>query len=187
MQTIWNEETIRKEFTRLDKKTKLHGADLPIKFGNAKTVLGRFYGNTETSMAFYFSKYYFDNPDFPYEEAVDTIRHEYAHYMDYELYGNHGHGATWKKCCNVVGAYPIRCYSEERADFFRERHKKEAEEVKAKEKAANDLPLGTEIKHPVFGAGTVIAVADEKGNLFVEFEKHGMKKLSALWIRKNCG
>lgn len=36
MQVIWNEETIREELRRLDLKTGLRGAELPIKFGKAK-------------------------------------------------------------------------------------------------------------------------------------------------------
>lgn len=40
MKNIWNEAAIRKEFARLDAKTGLKGATLPISFSNAKCTLG---------------------------------------------------------------------------------------------------------------------------------------------------
>ena len=38
----WNEEMIRKELNRLDRKTGLNGAKLPIKFTHANTHLAVF-------------------------------------------------------------------------------------------------------------------------------------------------
>lgn len=38
----WTEERIREEMARLDGKTKLHGAELPIKFNRARKTLGSF-------------------------------------------------------------------------------------------------------------------------------------------------
>ena len=65
MQVIWNEETIREELRRLDLKTGLRGAELSIKFRIAKSYLGLYY-QTE-GKGFYFSTYYFENPDFQTE------------------------------------------------------------------------------------------------------------------------
>lgn len=42
MKNIWNEAAIRKEFARLDAKTGLKGATLPIIFNNAKCTLGSY-------------------------------------------------------------------------------------------------------------------------------------------------
>ena len=39
MKNIWNEAAIRKEFAKLDAKTGLKGATLPISFSNAKCTL----------------------------------------------------------------------------------------------------------------------------------------------------
>ena len=39
---IWNEEMIRAELKRLDRKTGLNGAKLPIKFTHSKHTLGCF-------------------------------------------------------------------------------------------------------------------------------------------------
>ena len=41
--TIWPEERIREELRRLDRKTGLHGAELPIEFYEGKSYLGWFY------------------------------------------------------------------------------------------------------------------------------------------------
>ena len=62
---------------------------------------------------------------------MDVIRHEYAHHMEHVLYGHGGHGPTGKMCCHVVGVTPIRCYNEERADYYRNKH---IEEDKLSEK-----------------------------------------------------
>lgn len=60
------------------------------------------------------------------ESALDVIKHEYAHHMDHMIYGHGGHGSTWKLCCGIVGASPIRCYNESRADYYRQKHLEES-------------------------------------------------------------
>lgn len=103
MNNIWNENDIRKGLARLDAKTGLAGATLPLTFGNANCTLGSY----SAVGAFRFSRKYFEDPSWSIEEALDTIRHGYAHYMDHMIYGNMGHGASWKKCCLEVWALPI--------------------------------------------------------------------------------
>jgi predicted SprT family Zn-dependent metalloprotease len=39
-------------------------------------------------------------------DIIDTILHEIAHALDYERYGNVGHGKTWKSVCREIGAIP---------------------------------------------------------------------------------
>lgn len=43
----WNEEMIRAEMKRLDRKTGLNGAKLPIKFTHAKHTLGCFHADED--------------------------------------------------------------------------------------------------------------------------------------------
>lgn len=50
-----------------------------------------------------------------YEKMLDTIAHEIAHALDYEFFGNMGHGHTWKACCAVTGADPQACHESENA------------------------------------------------------------------------
>ena len=44
MTTGWNEKSIREELARLDVKTGLKGAKLPISFSNSKKTLGEYSG-----------------------------------------------------------------------------------------------------------------------------------------------
>lgn len=64
MSKEWNEASIREEIAKLDEKTGLNGAALPIRFGKAKRVLGCYIPSKDGSF-FRFSKLYFKNPDWP--------------------------------------------------------------------------------------------------------------------------
>lgn len=48
------------------------------------------------------------------EQLEDTIRHEFAHALDWEAFNGWGHGATWKKACVMVGANPERLFTGEK-------------------------------------------------------------------------
>lgn len=78
MKEVWSETSIHAEFAKLDKRTGLKGAELPISFNNARCTFG-LYDSTDGE-SFKFSNYYFQNPDCPIESALDVIRHEYAHH-----------------------------------------------------------------------------------------------------------
>ena len=43
------------------------------------------------------------------DEALDTLRHEWAHVLARELYGKWGHGGTWRMLAAELGAAPKRC------------------------------------------------------------------------------
>jgi predicted SprT family Zn-dependent metalloprotease len=44
------------------------------------------------------------------QQLEDTIRHEFAHALDWEVFKSWGHGKTWKKACGMVGANPERYF-----------------------------------------------------------------------------
>lgn len=181
----WDEAAIRKEIRRLDKKTGLNGAALPIIFTNAWTQLGSFWrDDMGNAKEFRFSKRYFHDPNFTVKEALDVIRHEYAHYMNLEIYGNRGHGGTWKLCCKKVGANPFRLYTDEWKNAQRRRH---AEEVAVSE-MCDIITEEMEILHPEYGAGVVKQIEGEgaRRTLRVDFPEAGSKKLSAGWVFANC-
>lgn len=182
MENIWNEERIRSELARLDIKTGLKGARLPIRFNHAKNTLGSF--SVIQGEVFTFSNYYFQNPDWPVEAALDVIRHEYAHYMDYELYGNMAHGKTWKKCCSEVGAISIRCYSSTRTGYFEKKHEKEKEQIRKYDTYGE----GEKIVHPHYGIGVIEEITGEGVNrrMIIDFPKTGKKKLGIEWVDQNC-
>ena len=182
---IWNEASIREEISRLDEKTELNGADLRITFNNSTRKIGSYsplYG------CFTFSKHFFSNPKWPVEEALDTIRHEYAHYMDHMLYGpkksRQGHGITWKYCCRCVGAIPVRCNSGIRTNYYQEKHTQESE----LSERLDEYRIGDCIKHPLFGVGTIEAITGESVNrrITVNFPDVGKKELTLEWVEKNC-
>lgn len=177
---FWNEENIRKELERLDTKTGLAGAKLPIVFSNAKCKLGSY----SSAGAFCFSRRYFEDSSWPIEEALDTIRHEYAHYMDHMIYGNMGHGSSWKKCCMEIGALPIRCYIPERAQYYQKKHESE----RRKSVSLDCYKVGYVISHPKFGSGRIVKIESNDARKYatVSFKNMGIKKLSLVWIDENC-
>lgn len=183
MKTVWNEAAIRRELACLDEKTGLHGALLPITFSRARTILGQFTCSGEG--AFRFSTFYFDDPAWPVEEALNVIRHEYAHYMNYALYDNgSGHDAAWKKCCARIGAVPQRLYSSRVASCLQTRQEKEA---RLSERCGS-YREGDKIEHPRFGVGVIETITGESVHRFasVRFRDAGLKTLGLAWVHQNC-
>lgn len=183
MVMIWNEARIRAEFARLDKLTGLNGAALPITFSRAQHTLGMFSWEGE-KMSFRFSNYWFQNPDWPEESALDVIRHEYAHYMDHVVYGGVGHKKTWRMCCLKVGAMPSRLYNEELNRHYVKQHQEEA----ALSQKYNVYREGQPVLHPKFGEGVITAIEGEGVSrvVVVEFEMAGRKRLGIQWLDENC-
>lgn len=184
MSRIWPEERIREEMRKLDKITGLNGASLPIEFGYARCRLGYFKLSNRKPEKFYFSKAYLEDEGFLYEEAIDLIRHEYAHYMDWMIFGQCGHGKTWKKCCNDIGADPTRLYDTAKAKILHVKFQKDQELGKK----CDMLEEGVYIIHPKYDSGTVEGV--EKDGIhrmvYIYFPNVGVKKMSAKWIIENC-
>lgn len=182
MKTVWNESTIRSEIARLDKKTGLKGAELPISFNNAKRTLGSYCSADGGS--FKFSNYYFQDPEWPMESALDVIRHEYAHHMDYMIYGCSGHGPTWKLCCGIAGASPIRCYNEGREEYYRQKHIK-AELISEK---YDKYKIGDRIIHPKYGTGKIEEIFGEGIHrcVSIRFYDSEPKRFGLAWIDSYC-
>ena len=182
MKIIRSEAWIREEIKRLDQKTGLNGNSLGIRFNNAQCTLGQYDGGP--NKCFIFSNFYYQNPDWPDKLAIDVIRHEYAHYMDHMLYGNRGHGPTWKACCTRVGIAATRLYFPKEEQFC---HHKEQQEQALLEKLRG-YAVGERIAHPRYGIGTITALCGENTNLnaVVSFASVGEKTLSLSWIADHC-
>jgi predicted SprT family Zn-dependent metalloprotease len=43
------------------------------------------------------------------EEVIDTIKHEFAHAITYEVYHERGHGRIWQKVAKKIGSNGKRC------------------------------------------------------------------------------
>ena len=182
MDYIWTEYRIRQELRALDRKTGLKGAELPIRFtNNEKATLGK-YSSAEGG-CLYFSNYWFQNPTWSRKMAVDTIRHEYAHYMCRQRYGarGSGHGPAWKNCCREIGAMTSRLYSERIGNISY--HLQQAEDQK--QMRLNSFQKGVTILHPQYGAGTIEAL-DAPKCVTINFDTVGQKRLSLEWVDKNC-
>lgn len=54
-----------------------------------------------------------------------TLMHELCHVADCVLYGQRGHGRTWKHCMRLVGRQPERCHQYDTSHVKR-RHKRVA-------------------------------------------------------------
>ena len=115
----WSVEKIRAVMVHLDRKTGLHGAELPIEMGKAVSYLGRYYCGERKS--FYFSTHHLNDPAFRESEAIELIRHEYAHYyVDtaglrpfFQDGRAHHHGPSWQYACKMVGASGRRIFGQE--------------------------------------------------------------------------
>lgn len=179
----WTEAIIRAEIIRLDAITGLHGADLPIRLSRARRSMGSFTSGSR-GMYFTFSQYYMSDENFPESEKLDTIRHEYAHYMNYARKTGSGHDAAWKKCCLEVGAYPERCVSTQRIEMAREKQQNDA----VRNKTYDAYHAGQTVVHPRFGAGLIVRIcgAGVNRNLEVDFHDHGVKKMGFDWVLKHC-
>lgn len=122
----WTEDKIRSIIRKLDEKTGLNGAALPIAFNSYGRFLGH-YHHVEPK-AFGFNRKFFNDLSTKEAEVIDVIRHEYAHYYvdiaNLEKHIGHSrretsHGSDWKWACRMVGADPTRCHN---VDIFNEKN-----------------------------------------------------------------
>ena len=119
-QLRWSRERIRAELSRLDDITGLKGANVTVRLYEEREPLGLFTFIGPVRMTFGFSSPRFEDPKFTQAEALDVIRHEYAHYMEYALFGEStDHGPNWQNCCRRIGARPQTFYTSEWAELAR--------------------------------------------------------------------
>ena len=181
----WDEPMIRYELEKLDEITGLEGSSLKIQFinGYSKDFLAQYHcicGNR----FFLFNNKYFSNVDFPVNDALDVIRHEYAHYMNDMIYHNYEHDYTWKICCRLIGACPLEFYKEGSAKYFYELYQKEKTIWPEYEK----YKVADLILHPQYGLGIISSI---DGPVFsrridVDFESGISKRLGLSWVHNNC-
>lgn len=144
----WTVDKIRTIIRNLDRRTGLHGGELPICLERMQFHLG--YHRYRPNAAFCFSTLYFNDPRFPERAAYDVIRHEYAHYVVDEVqlkkYVPHDprvkhHGDDWKLACRLVGANPHRCYDDEAYRFATEHLIRTARDLEILEQALDVPPV----------------------------------------------
>ena len=186
--TRWPISRIQSEIARLDQLTGLNGRELTIRINKGRGTLGSF---DRTKMSFTFSSRYFEDEGFSESEALDTIRHEYAHYMDWMIYGDRSdgnHGRTWKECCRRVGAVPLRCYDRERNKLRLRQEKELREKQKKTDAEVERFTPGTGILHPSYGKGVIRELSMDGLNTraTVDFPEAGIKILGLNWVSDHC-
>lgn len=182
-QLKWPKERIRGEILRLDGITGLEGSRITVRLYSEPEPLGCFTFIDPVRMTFGFSSTRFEEPGFTEAEALDIIRHEYAHYMEYRLFGEStDHGPNWKKCCLQVGARPDCLYT---AAWREEARRKERE--RARRTRTDGFAVGRTITHPAFGNGTIedILQTGQITILTIRFPDR-VRRLDIDWVRKNC-
>ena len=188
----WPESRIREELKRLDRMTGLHGSELPIRFTDSKRTLGMYFHADSKKQHFAFSRHYFENPDFSNAEALDTIRHEYAHFMVDEIYGanaDRSHGNMWKACCRRVGARPQRLYNAKVNQTHLNREQAEQERENSIVSFLDSIKPGTLLNHPSFGAGRVTDIDKTPLNarVTIRFDAdQTCRRFGAQWVAQNC-
>lgn len=137
---LWTENQVRAIIRKLDEKTGLNGAALPIKFTCRGNILGCYHSGKKY---FRFHLQFMNEPSTKESEVIDLIRHEYAHYYvdktNLGRYVKHSlretvHGDDWKWACKMVGADPTRLH---KAIRFKDKNWTTEEAVAAHN--ANDL------------------------------------------------
>ena len=88
-ETTIHEAQIRALFQTLDRKFGLHGASVPIRFGYDEAVLGSYTpASAHEKEGFYFSLLFIGyavKKPLSKEDRLDLYKHEYAHYMQYNM------------------------------------------------------------------------------------------------------
>lgn len=179
----WPKEAIRAEIRRLDGITGLRGSDVTVRLYEEREPLGCFTFKDPVRMTFGFSTTRFEEPGFTAAEALDIIRHEYAHFMEYRLFGEStDHGPNWKKCCIRIGARPENLYTSRWKENARRQEKERARRTRV-----DGFQEGQTVRHPVFGEGCITAIeAGEKMTKLTIAFASGPRILDIDWVRKNC-
>lgn len=109
----WTEDKIRTIIRKLDEKTGINGAALPIKLASHGNALG--YYQFVGEKMFGFKPKFLNDPSTKEAAVIDVIRHEYAHYY-VDVTGisrffvrkdsSRNHNTDWKWACSMVGACP---------------------------------------------------------------------------------
>lgn len=204
---------IRALYRELDRKFHLRGAELPITFGCEKDLLGAYKrphnGEKEHfHFSLLFVGYAVEHP-LSKEDRMDLFKHEYAHYMQYNMHipeqytwQTGTHGSAWKYCCSLIGAAPTPYYKAGEAllkhDYkkvlknpihdktvpMRDNYRREQEYQNSKNRVVQ-YRVGEEVKHPKFGTGSIENIEQMTGSvrLHIRFGEE-LKVIDQKWLLK---
>lgn len=112
---------IKNLYEGLDRRFHLNGAKVPVTFGFDTDSLGSYtrqsaHNEEHFHFSLFFIAYGVKNP-LSKEDRIDLFKHEYAHYMQYNMsipekyqWQTGTHGSAWKYCCSLIGAVPTPYY-----------------------------------------------------------------------------
>lgn len=198
-------------YKELDQKFGLHGAEVPITFGMEEDLLGSYTqaGNGESEQFHFsllFAGYSLEHP-LSKEDRLDLYKHEYAHYMQYNMeipkeytFQPGIHGSAWKYCCSLIGAVPTPYYRageallkqdydkvlknpmRDKMVFGLEHYRRDVEYRKYRDQKVQ-YEIGDQIDHPKFGTGTIAEIEQCSGSvrLHIQFADE-LRKIDQKWL-----
>ncbi len=205
---------IRALYATFDRQFRLNSASVPITFGFDTDTLGSYTQESfNTDEEFHFSLLFIGrslpNP-LSKEDRLDLYKHEYAHYMQYNMpiprehTWQHGtHGSAWKYCCSLVGAAPTPTYKagegkvnhdydkvlnyrpiNDKHYVLKDNYRRKLEEQKAKDSVVR-FAEGQKVNHPKYGSGTIVEIKEQPGavRLCIQFGEE-MKTIDQKWLLK---
>ncbi len=202
---------IQNLYAELDRKFHLNAAKVPITFGYEQDSLGSYTraGNGEEEhfhFSLLFAGYAVEHP-LSKEDRLDLFKHEYAHYMQYNMeipkqydWQPGIHGSAWKYCCSLIGAAPTPYYKAGEAllkhDYdkvlknpihdktipIRDTYRRERQYQDSKNSVVQ-YQIGEKIKHPKFGEGSIENIEQMSGSvrLHIRF-KEELKVIDQKWL-----
>ena len=202
---------IRALYRELDKKFHLQGAKVPITFGFDRDSLGSYNQNGHGQkehfhFSLFFIGYAVNNP-LSKEDRMDLYKHEYAHYMRYNMpipkqyqWQPGIHGSAWKYCCSLIGAAPTPYYKagealmhhnyektlrnpiHDKTVTIRDQHRRE-QEYRRRQNVIIKYEKGESVDHPKFGEGIIENIEQQacSVNLHIRFGEE-MKVIDQKWL-----
>ena len=183
---------IQNLYEELDRKLHLNGAKVPITFGYDTDTLGSYtrrsaHEKEHFHFSLLFIAYGVKNP-LSKEDRIDLFKHEYAHYMQYNMqipekykWQAGTHGSAWKYCCSLIGAAPTPYYKSvpvrDTYQQLKTAQKKKDEVVQYK--------LGDAVTHPKFGHGIVEKINQRSGGVHLHIRFDGeVKCIDQKWLSR---
>ena len=213
-ETTIHEAQIRALFQTLDRKFGLRGASVPIRFGYDEALLGSYTpASAHEKESFYFSLLFIGyavKKPLSKEDRLDLYKHEYAHYMQYNMkipaqynWQSGKHGSAWKYCCSLTGAAPTPYYKAGEALMKHDYEKKLRSPIHDRTVTVRDTyrrkqqhentrnsivryEIGEDVSHPKFGTGNIEHVEQLPGSvrLHIRFGEE-LKVIDQKWLLRS--
>ena len=206
---------IQNLYEELDRKLHLNGAKVPITFGYDTDTLGSYtrrsaHEKEHFHFSLLFIAYGVKNP-LSKEDRIDLFKHEYAHYMQYNMkipaqynWQSGKHGSAWKYCCSLVGAAPTPYYKigesllkhdydkalknpiHDKTVQIRDTYRRE-QAYQSTRHSEIKFQVNDVVAHPKFGEGIVEEVIQLPNSvrLHIRFPDNEVRKIDQKWLLRS--